>query len=111
LNIFLVILIITTLIITNISILIYLILEGESENQRVMFSYYLIFRIILGLIILLLAIRYYGDDCYNLYIIHYETNAKRLTQTRQCADKRVPITEASYIYDILRKLHVRAPAE
>jgi hypothetical protein len=57
------------LIIMNISILIYIILEG-SIRLGVVFIYYLVFRVcerVIGLIILVLVIRYYGDDYYRLF--------------------------------------------
>jgi len=57
------------LIIINISMLIYIILEGRMR-LGVVFIYYLVFRVcerVIGLIILVLVIRYYGDDYYRLF--------------------------------------------
>jgi len=61
------------LIIMNISMLMYLILERYIELE-IIFVYYLVFRIcerVMGLIILILAILiHYGDDYYYLFSLN-----------------------------------------
>jgi len=57
------------LIIINISMLVYLILGGYIKVE-VIFVYYLVFSVykgVIGLIILILVIRYYSDDYYYLF--------------------------------------------
>jgi len=64
---FLVILIVIELVIMNISLSVYLILEGYIA---MIFVYYLVFRVcerVIELIILILVIRYYGDDYYYMF--------------------------------------------
>jgi len=74
---FLIILIIIELVIINISIIIYIILGGRV-GLNVILIFYLVFRVcervnvcerVMGLIILVLIIRYYGDDYYRLFYL------------------------------------------
>jgi len=69
---FLLTLIIAELLIINISLLIYLILEGYFRIGPI-FLYFLVFKVcerVMGLIILILVIRYYGDDYYYLFSLN-----------------------------------------
>jgi len=59
------------LVIMNISIIIYIIIRGGVE-LNILLIYYLVFRVcerVIGLIILVLIIRYYGDDYYKLFYL------------------------------------------